>query len=259
MVVMMLMLVLVLVTASCMSLLLCYCKLRLWQPPVGTEAHVINLPDAIGRMANFTASYRGSDLRVIPCIQFRAVDTRFEDVSKYLSPDAAMELSRSEHAGHRSLHHQLSRGAVGCALSHMQVWGKIAASPAGVGVVFEDDAVLNRHAWTSVRRCITTLPGDWDILLLGCSCGTCSGGLGAHLLGYQKVGRFYGTHAYVITSNAASRLMSCVLPMMQQIDSMLSDLAVADALQVYRCTPQVARQAAEFRSQIQTPIREGGA
>jgi GR25 family glycosyltransferase involved in LPS biosynthesis len=59
-----------------------------------------------------------------------------------------------------------TKGALGCALSHLALWEQTVADEEPL-TICEDDAIFNRHFVGNAERLIATLPGDWDMILWG--------------------------------------------------------------------------------------------
>src|SRR4051812_19620959 len=86
--------------------------------------------------------------------------------------EALVKLAEVERRGFRQSHAELtSKGAIGCALSHMCIWLDIlcdsTAQPGQLYLVMEDDAVLPKRLLALLKRSLQGVPADWDILLLG--------------------------------------------------------------------------------------------
>jgi GR25 family glycosyltransferase involved in LPS biosynthesis len=121
---------------------------------VGTALRIslINLDRTPERLAEFNRlnEHLGEVSR------FRAVDGRTLDV------DALTRI----HLLHPSVVSSYTKGALGCALSHLALWEKAVAKDEVV-TICEDDAIFNRHFVESAQRLIGTLAADWDIVLWG--------------------------------------------------------------------------------------------
>jgi tetratricopeptide (TPR) repeat protein/GR25 family glycosyltransferase involved in LPS biosynthesis len=59
-----------------------------------------------------------------------------------------------------------SDGGVGCALSHLTLWQKVAGQSEAVTIA-EDDTIFNVHFEAEASALVQSLPPDWDILLWG--------------------------------------------------------------------------------------------
>lgn len=64
--------------------------------------------------------------------------------------------------------HLCTPSMIGCALSHMAVWKRVAEAGHACALVMEDDAQLVPGFVEGAHRALRDVPGDWDVLLLGC-------------------------------------------------------------------------------------------
>ena len=223
------------------------------EAPPALSTYVINLRRNPERLAHFQRSFTASDLGASNSfIRVEAVDGSQIQVEQFVTPYALQEISQAEAVGYRTKHYQLTRGGVGCALSHMEVWRQLLASDRDAALVFEDDVVMHPDIWALFRRALPSIPQDWDILLLGYFCKNCE-----RRQGHFRVRRFFGLHAYVIRRRGAVRAFQYgLLPINQQLDSLLSDAAEEGALNIYTLPVKLARQdSSAFRTEIQMPLR----
>lgn len=119
-----------------------------------------------------------------------------------------------------------SFGAVGCYLSHLSLWMKLASSDEDCMIIFEDDARLVVGE-EELMQTVTRTHGEYDILLLGYRFPLDTlfqrrAKKHTHLLSEMVADRFYETHAYCITKDAASKLIQHALPVEMQVDAFLS-------------------------------------
>jgi GR25 family glycosyltransferase involved in LPS biosynthesis len=134
----------------------------------------------------------------------------------------------------RRSHEALSGlGAVGCALSHIQVWKDFLETDKELCAVFEDDITLfDTAAYMHAAR---TMPGDVRLL----------GWLGhihpvwgnydqkqSCVIPWPASCGFMGAHAYVLTRHAAKCLVGTALPLEMQVDYYLQAVAWRDGLRV---------------------------
>ena len=61
----------------------------------------------------------------------------------------------------------LTKGALGCALSHRYVWEKIVARKHKCALIMEDDVELSPLFSSTITQRIIDVPGDWELLYLG--------------------------------------------------------------------------------------------
>jgi len=227
--------------------------------PQNADAYVINLASNPERLRSFVRQFDASDLRGMPLQRFDAIDGRaLPQLEQRVSGKALQELRATERTGVRTKHYQLTRGAVGCYLSHLGVYQAIARGSKPYGIVFEDDVVIPRDAFQKLHVLLASVPRDWDLVLMGCFCIACTRVAPT----FQQVQRFFFLHAYVITRAAAQRIVAALAtrPIERQIDWELSRLTQAGAeeggpLRVYCTGKEIVRQSREFRTTIQVPIQ----
>ena len=211
------------------------------------EALVINLAANTDRLARFIQSYKASEFRDIPLRRIEAVDGRRVDWSRYLTAEALEQLMTVQKSGFRAGHPDLTPGAVGCYLSHMEAWRHIADSGLQYGVVFEDDASVPPGALPALYKALRGVPRGWDVVLLGYE------GKGAPVSpGLLRMTKFLRLHAYAITGRTARSLLSTMLPIKQQVDWELSD-RTEQGLAVYGMDPS-AIPVAWQGTDIQIPL-----
>ena len=156
---------------------------------------------------------------------------------------ALATLAAVERRGFRQTHAELSsKGALGCALSHLCTWLDIqddsAAPESQQYLVMEDDARLPRRLVASVQNALEGAPNGWDILLLGCR--TPRPSMVTKHTTHLNIGLFQGTHAYLITKAAVRNIfVHGALLVRVQIDAYLSQLAQAKILKIYMVPKQL--------------------
>lgn len=180
-----------------------------------------------------------------PCIaRFPAVDGTQLDIRKVYSSGLLSKLGYrrlQEPASNRIWGMDLSTGALGCALSHMQLWWTIVALNCHhtahvlctqdrhvrendpVYLVLEDDALLPQdflHAYTDRTRHV---PDDCELLYLGGldtahQCRSLSVASGV-----CRVPQLHRTtSAYTVTARAARGLLELCTPLTYQLDTMMT-------------------------------------
>ena len=186
---------------------------------IPSKGFLINLPKRVDRLEEFFKNVDKSDLD-INIEKLDAVDGKNIDISKLkLTHLAKQELKDLEMNGYRSKHYQLTKGAIGCYLSHINTWKKILKSGEEYAFVFEDDAYIPKDFGYKVKRLLKHAP-DFDIMLLGVICNEC-----LSKQKYKKVKRFFQLHAYIIRTSCINKIMPTLFPISQQIDAHLSDLS----------------------------------
>lgn len=176
------------------------------------RALVINLPRHATRRASIARELAKAD---VPFEWAPAVDGSLLESAALL--ESVTPLGRA----------LLTRGIIGCFLSHRRCWEACVACAAPI-IVLEDDAVLAASFATQLRAILAelaTLERGWDVLLVGAlGCVHPRGRYGANVLhGLMGGGlrwprslsstlhvpcRPFGTHAYVISPAGAERLLA---------------------------------------------------
>lgn len=216
------------------------------------DMYVINLDRMPTRMTSFIDRLQHTDMRVMAPIRIAAVDGKKLNLAELVTPEALREIERAERVGYRERHYELTRGAVGCALSHRNAWAKLLQSDKNIALVCEDDAELEPNALTELTASLAVVPPDWDLLLLGYWCVKCT----SHVT-HKKLERFFGLHCYLIKRGAVNKIISYAgEAVAQQEDSMLSDMCTEGRLCVYGVQNKLARQTGQTSS-VQMPLRTG--
>lgn len=227
----------------------------LFPPKPAIPCFVISLEShSQNRLSWFRKRYEKSDARgVLPLEVIPAVDGKAlgeQELRTMVSERAWKEIQEAETKGFRTGHYQLTRGAVGCYLSHLKVLQRIAASESEGGIVFEDDASIPVDFCRRFRRAFHSIRGKpMDMLLFGCVCRTCEPG------SLRKVFRFFQLHGYYVTREGAQKILEHLSdrPIDQQIDSAMSDLCESGDLQVFCARPAFVRQGT-FKTTIQLSV-----
>lgn len=136
-------------------------------------------------------------------------------------------------------YHMCSSGMIGCWLSHLKIWKKIVDEGLEYAVVLEDDAQFPDEYGKKMRNILGRMPGDVDILLLGCLVG-CRDSVEINLLEgslslfYKPRGMvvineeiiiprmFIGSYAYLITNKGARKCLNLFSKVNYHIDHEIS-------------------------------------
>ena len=135
----------------------------------------------------------------------------------------------------------LSRGEIGCALSHLGVYKKMLSENIKTMIILEDDARLSPE-FKEALQITYYLPKDWEILLLGYS-------LYRRHVWYKlpiKVPNLKwriakairlccGTHAYIIRQNAAKKILAQAKKLYKPIDHYTGDFITINLFLIMPC------------------------
>jgi len=219
------------------------------------DCYVINMPHERKRMHGFMKAWKKCDLsRNNSVIRFDAVVGKEVPIAQYTSSKALCEILRAERNSYRQKHYELTRGGVGCWLSHRNLWKQILKTDKPCAIIFEDDCVMARNMQTILNE--SEIPDDWDICLLGYICNKCKEMQCADAI---RVDRFFGLHCYMINKKAIQKILKN--PKMQlitkQIDSILCDMIRDGELNVYALPQPIAWQNnVDYRTSIQMELRK---
>ncbi len=193
--------------------------------------------------------------------RFDAVDgTRLsnEALQACLTPRAAYELSVGRRFPFGWVHEGIpSLGAVGCYLSHIELW-KRAAERSVATLILEQDAEPAVSS-DQILSAIAHVPSQADIAFLG-HLALYKPGLVEKFSsrppqGFHRVrptSDIFCTHAYLVTPRGARKLLEQALPINAQVDAFLRFLCTAesDISMVYH-SPSLIRQHSNVISMIQ--------
>lgn len=219
------------------------------------NVYVINLKRNPKRLVNFKKNYEKTDLSHVKFEVIEAVDGKTLDVQSIITEKAYTELMDAERRGYRIKHYQITRGAIGCYLSHLEAYKRIAESDKDYGLVFEDDVDFNTsEILQDLQNKIRTIHSEWDIMLLGCVCYVCNG-----YKDYYDAQKFILLHAYIVKKESAKKILEELegKPIEKQIDSKFSDMAESGKLRVVCLKEQLASQNNnDYKTTIQLPIKK---
>jgi GR25 family glycosyltransferase involved in LPS biosynthesis len=241
------------VTALFAVLVLLVFALRTPAPTELTRVLVINMDKNTGRMDNIKKHYDNSNMS-LELERFPAVPGANLNPKDYVTPDALMELAATEQNGFRTKHHQLTRGAIGCYLSHVKILEQI--RPADVYFILEDDAVFEPGLESEIKNLLTSAPRDWDIILLGYNTLKPRGYRGSFL----SVNSFWGLCGYLINHKGAQKFLreSSKQKIDCQIDSLMSWMSASHKLNVWALRKRIVFTNPQYETDIQVPVKVSG-
>lgn len=198
---------------------------------------VINLDKNKDRWNTLYKSYKASDLSAVKLNRFSAVQGNKVNLDEYVSQRALQDLILTERYGYRTNHTQLTKGAVGCYLSHVFLMYKLLASQQDMFIMLEDDIIIPKRCLKSVKHAIDKAPPDWDMLLLGY--GRLSGTF--YNRTYVRVDGMWGTHAYIINKKGARRFLENYKEdkVDAQIDMYMGYLSQSKKMNIYAMKPKI--------------------
>jgi len=221
------------------------------------EKYIINLDtrkDRFDITNNLLNQYDFKNVIRFPAIKGK--DISIDELNKIVEPSAMKSILDN----YRTEHHELSYGAVGCYLSHINIWKKLVDHDLDYIIIFEDDA-LPAFNYNELQHIINNdVPNDWDIIFFG-------GIYNDYNKIYNKINnkinnnivkikKFYELHAYIINKKGALKLLTNAIPIKKQLDSWLSDLATDNLVNIYGITQNKWIQNPKINNtDIQTEIK----
>lgn len=138
----------------------------------------------------------------------------------------------------------VSPGAIGCFLSHRELWGAIATGHASHAIVLEDDVHLSHEA-ASFFSDLSWVPKDADVVHVGGSLRHCVVlrkwlPVGDRRL-FRAIGENGGTEAYIISKHCATKLHRDFLTIDKEFDQILFNGGRPD-LKIYKILPALCIQ-----------------
>jgi len=187
------------------------------------KKYIINLEKRPDRLAKTLQNL--NDKNYYNITRFNAFEIKtIEEAKKYVVPESMYPIIKKQ----RTAHNQLSLGAVGCYLSHLEIYKKIISGNDDYAIIFEDDTLPSLDI-DELQSRLTNIPNDWDIILIG--------GIYKKKAYYNDniydVEKFILLHAYIMSKKCAKKIVDKALPMNQQIDWWLSDLASEKKIKIY--------------------------
>jgi glycosyl transferase family 25 len=214
------------------------------------DVYVIHMAKNTERLIHFEKHYKNSDISFKKYNVFSAVVGNKLNLIEYVTPNSYEQILEIEKTLKRKHHYDLTRGAVGCYLSHLSIYKKIIETNIDYAIVFEDDSIMATDFYSRLQYGLSKIPDDWDILLLGLTCLKCD-----IKMNYIDVQRFWGTHGYIIKNKTAAKLIEYLdKPLSKQIDADISLLIKRKIIRVYGINPIIVAQESSFKSDIQIDI-----
>lgn len=153
----------------------------------------------------------------------------------------------------RSLDNQIGTiGAVGCSLSHIELWNQLVDSDEDMWFILEDDCypkykMYSVHDLNTYINTVHALDPNWDMIYMGWVKPTFGDGYNKDILmdkptdttnsigSIYKVNSFtHRTHAYIINRKGAIKLLKNAFPIIHQIDSYISFMCMHRDFNAYR-------------------------
>ena len=227
-------------------------------PTTMFDCYVINLAKRMDRYLRFKQTFGRSDLAQNNLIRMEAVigsDLDLDTLS--LTYSAREEIGQQQMNGYRRNHHELTKGAIGCYLSHVFTWEHVLnKTDTEFVLICEDDCRIPADLNNNIVTCLSKLPEDWDILLCGALVLDRLKPVSKHFI---KTNAFLLLHCYLIKVSAISKILSAdIFPMNKQLDFVLSEFASRNLINVYTLPRHSYAKQGGFVTDIQLRLQNAG-
>lgn len=169
------------------------------------KAYVINLEREIERRTQISAQLLAQG---IPFSVFPAVDGRLLDEESVIRA--------YDDAAARKSYREMSRGELGCALSHLDVYRQIAAERIDHALVLEDDARLGPEVAGVLKLLAAAIPARLPVVVLLSHVDKytrwSSQPLGTTARLVRRYGEWWRAHGYFVTRAAAAAMLENLYP-----------------------------------------------
>jgi GR25 family glycosyltransferase involved in LPS biosynthesis len=154
------------------------------------------------------------------------------------------------------------KGAIGCAISHMNTWKMFLETNDEYAIIFEDDVILEDNFNEKLKLALEDIPKNYDILYLGCA--GCDEEQKFNAVKFiatlfmspktfnppQKISDHISipsvalcTHAYIVSRRGATKLLDQLDGKINNhIDICIQNLVLDNQIESYSVTPRVAYQ-----------------
>lgn len=170
-----------------------------------------------------------NDISKYPYIEHILLKLGIKTIEQLLSIWTRFNLNQNIN---RKFHGQLpSWGAVGCYLSHVYIWIMMIEKGVEQFCVFEDDVVFEQGFKNKYNEIMSSPPEDADVIFLDVAWSEKSI---IHNNNFKKIlGNFFGTHAYIMSTDTARKLIKDIFPIEIQIDAYMSYFSGLNKMNMY--------------------------
>ena len=198
------------------------------------HSYIINLDKNVNRFTGAKTQYESSDMNgIVPMDRFSGINGKKLILDQILEDDVVKDIEEVERNKSRTHHHQLTKGAVGCFMSHLLLYQQLLDDKSyNAYLIMEDDINIIPDMKVHIDYSLENIPFDWDIILYS---WLRLGSQPTVFNAIDKVDYFWGMQCYLINRRGAKKIVTEVLnqPIDGQIDSYLSRMIQQGKLVVY--------------------------
>jgi GR25 family glycosyltransferase involved in LPS biosynthesis len=224
---------------------------------LNTKLYYINLTANIDRnndMKNMINKYQFNNSTRIDAVNTKTIQ-KVNNYKHLIEPSAYNTLLQNIKNNSRKNHYELTKGSIGCYLSHMNIYKDIIKNNDPFALIFEDDNLIriNKNDFWKILNNID-IPENTDILLFNSLIfDKYSNIKNNRYQQLKKINFFLCLNSYLITLNGAKKLLENLFPITMQIDSVISRMAFNKQLNIYNYSEhKVCIQNNNFATNIQS-------
>ena len=166
--------------------------------------YVINMNKDKERYNKLVNYYLKSDFPNNRLNRFPGIVGKEIPEKNWLTTDAISELQLLEKNGYRTHHHNLTRGAIGCFLSHYYLAKKLLQDKTYDNyLILEDDTMIFPNTFNKISQTLHEVPNDWDIILFY----TIRAVGKKYNEKLNKIKSFWGMNCYIINKRGAQKFI----------------------------------------------------
>ena len=222
-----------------------------------SKCFLINMDKNKERLNLFMSRFYSSDLSEYMQIErFKAINGKELDIQGLVTEQAYKQIMQAENNGYRMRHYELTRGAVGCFMSHTTLYHKLLKdNSVDFYIIFEDDAKIPPKVMDVLVTYMKNAPPNWDMIVFGSIRQVIS----AQNDMFNKIQSWWGVFGYAISKSGAKKFVDelAINPKIDmQIDSLMSMMCVEGKFDVYSTRkPFIGHNAEGMDSDIQLPVK----
>jgi glycosyl transferase family 25 len=131
-------------------------------------------------------------------------------------------------ASFKEIGRELTKGEMGCALSHIEIYNRMINQNIKEAIILEDDITIKRN-FQEVINMINVFPKDWEIMLLGYNSEIKEDEkiltsywsrkiINNKFASVRLINLAYGTYGYIINNKGAQKLLQSLTKIIMPID-----------------------------------------
>lgn len=210
------------------------------------------MEDDVQRLEKFNRYYQKADISKIPYTRFIGIDGKTLEINRYVNSNTYKQILEVEKNKYRIRHYELTRGGVGCYLSHLTLYDLLLKdSSVEYYLIFEDDAAFDKDILQKITKYVNQAPKEWDLLNFGAIYEK-----GNNIYPFRKYSYFWGLNCYMINKKGASKMLKEYYKNLiyMQIDSTMSRMASENNLNIYGTIEKLTKHE-KIGTNIQYPIK----